>query len=47
VIHFIASRVPSDPDPRSAVLAQVVGTIRTVVDRRKPAHSMWNLVTEF
>lgn len=47
VIHFLVARVPADPDERSAVLRQVVGTIRTVVEQRKPAHGMWNLVTEF
>jgi phage tail-like protein len=45
VIHFAAARLPSDPDERATVQRQVVGTIRTIVDRQKPAHSLWNLVT--
>jgi phage tail-like protein len=45
VIHFVDSRLPSDPDQRSTVQRQVVGNIRAIVERQKPAHSLWNLVT--
>jgi len=45
VIHFAAPRLPTDPDARQQELARAVGTIRTIIDAQKPAHSVWNLVT--
>jgi phage tail-like protein len=45
VIHFVDTRLPADPDQRANVQRQVVGNIRAVVERQKPAHSLWNLVT--
>lgn len=48
VIHFVGSRLPALEDPqRQTVMNQVVSTVRAVVDQRKPAHGMWNLVTQF
>jgi phage tail-like protein len=48
VIHFVRSRLPSPDDPgRQTVMNQVISTVRAVVDQRKPAHGMWNLVTQF
>jgi phage tail-like protein len=45
VIHFVDARLPTDPDQRSTVQRQVVGNIRAIVERQKPAHSLWNLIT--
>jgi hypothetical protein len=45
VVHFVDARLPADPDQRSTVQRQVVGNIRAIVERQKPAHSLWNLVT--
>jgi phage tail-like protein len=45
VIHFVDARLPTDPDQRSTVQRQVVGNIRAVVERLKPAHSLWKPVT--
>ncbi|SDW52634.1 Phage tail protein (Tail_P2_I) [Amycolatopsis xylanica] len=45
VIHFAQPRLPPDQDARRLVLNRAVVTIRTIVDRQKPAHTVWNLVT--
>ncbi len=45
VIHFVDSRLPTDPDERATVQRQVVGNIRGIVEQQKPAHTLWNLVT--
>ena len=45
VIHFVDARLPTDTDQRSTVQRQVVGNIRAVVERLKPAHSLWKPVT--
>lgn len=43
VIHFAESRLP--PDPHLA-RKQAVGNIQTIIEQQKPAHTLWNLVTE-
>lgn len=45
VIHFVHARLPDDQDERAIVQRQVVGNVRAIVERQKPAHSLWNLVT--
>ncbi len=46
VIHFTDSRLDPDPGVRRSQLNRAVGNIRTIVDQQKPAHTVWNLVTE-
>jgi hypothetical protein len=45
VIHFAAPRLPEDPAQRQRVLEQAFGTIRTIIESQKPAHTVWNLIT--
>ncbi|MEU7872999.1 phage tail protein [Dactylosporangium sp. NPDC049140] len=46
VVHFTDSRLPTDPAARGVMQRQVVGNIRSIVEQQKPAHALWNLVTE-
>ncbi|WP_370941806.1 phage tail protein [Amycolatopsis sp. cg5] len=45
VIHFAQPNLPADQDARRLALNRAVVTIRAIVDRQKPAHTGWNLVT--
>ena len=45
VVHFTESRLPTDPTARQRVLRQTIGTVRSIIEAQKPAHTVWNLVT--
>jgi hypothetical protein len=45
VVHFAAPRLPVDPTERKQELDRAVGTVRTIIDAQKPAHTVWNLIT--
>lgn len=47
VVHFMASRLPSDQDERDRLTAQAVGNVQTIIDDQRPAHTICNLVTRF
>jgi hypothetical protein len=46
VVHFADSRLPSNEDARKTVQRQVLGNIRSIVEQQKPAHTLWDWITE-
>jgi phage tail-like protein len=45
VVHFADARLPPDPDERPSVQRQVIGSVRSIVDQQKPAHTVWDIFT--
>jgi len=45
VVHFMASRLPSDEVERERVTRQALGNVRAIIDEQRPAHTIGNLVT--
>jgi phage tail-like protein len=46
VVHFTASQLPVDEASRAAVFRQVKTNIEAVVEKERPAHVEWNVITQ-
>lgn len=46
VVHFAKSGLPADPDAQKLAIRQARGTVLAIIDAEKPAHTVWNLITE-
>jgi phage tail-like protein len=46
VIHFARSRLPPDEDAQKLVIRQARGNVQSIIEAEKPAHTLWNLITE-
>jgi len=45
IVHFVERFMPADQDQRRQVARQVLGNVRAVVEREKPAHTRFNLIS--
>jgi phage tail-like protein len=46
VVHFCIQRLPQDQQTQGAVIRDIIASIRSIVDREKPAHTLSQLITE-
>jgi phage tail-like protein len=47
VVHFMASRLPTDQAERDRACSQAVGDVRSIIEQQQPAHTHYTLVTRF
>jgi phage tail-like protein len=46
VVHFCIQRLPQDQLKQDAVIRDIIASIRSIVDQEKPAHTLYQLITE-
>ncbi len=46
VIHFCIQRLPQDQQTQDAVRRDIIASIRSIVNQEKPAHTLYQLITE-
>jgi phage tail-like protein len=46
VVHFCIQRLPQDQQAQDAVRRDILASIRSIVDQEKPAHTLYQLITE-
>ena len=46
VIHFCKQRFPSDPAAQQKLKYQIIADVKNIIDQEKPAHTLYQLVTE-
>jgi phage tail-like protein len=46
VLHFCNRRLPSDPQAQQEFQYQIIADIKNIIDQEKPAHTLYQLVTE-
>ena len=46
VVHFCIQRLPQDQQKQHAVIRDIIANIRSIVDQEKPAHTLYQLITE-
>jgi hypothetical protein len=46
VVHFCIQRLPQDQQTQDALKRDIIASIRSIVDQEKPAHTIYQLITE-